>query len=193
MDVDPRPTDPNGSTHDDGRTTAGTGLRLRIGETAPDEVLDRRGSPLRPERGPAVIECAEQAIIDETGGTVRLTEPGDILAVTIVPNSLPGGDPITLVLERLDRALLGEPCLPGLDAPQYGPCFRIRALGLAGALIHPAIVSICADICHVRAPRGPGRVQIHRFSDDGSIYGLANTSTMECAEWWAAARARARA
>ena len=131
---------------------------------------------------PAVIECAEQSIVDDTGGTLRLTNLGDILAVTIVPNSLPGGDPITVVVERIDEGALGEPCLPGLDAPQYGPCFRIRALGLDGPLDAPAIVSICADPSTFGLPPGQDDVQIHRFSDDGNTYGLANTSTVECGE-----------
>ncbi len=102
--------------------------------------------------------------------------------MTFVPNSLPGGDPITVVVERIDENALGEPCLPGLDAPQYGPCFRIRALGLEGPLETPAIVSICADPSTYGLPPGQDDVQIHRFSDDGNVYGLANTSTVDCTQ-----------
>ncbi len=130
----------------------------------------------------AVIECTEQAIVDESGGTVRLTRKGEALAVTIPPNSLPSSNSITVVLERLDPALLGERCLPHLDAPQFGPCFRIRAMGLEGPLTHPAVVSICAEPPAFGLPEGQDALQIHRYGDDGFIYGLANTPTMDCAE-----------
>lgn len=165
--------------HDHGR--GDDPYTFRIGETIPIKFWIGTGA-LCDSGDPAVIECTEQAIIDEDGGTVRLTREGEILAVTIAPNSIPGGDPITLILERLDPDLLGEPCLPGLDAPQFGPCFRIRAEGLDGALTNPAVVSICSEIDGFDLPAGQDALQIHRYTDAGEIYGLANTPTMDCAE-----------
>jgi len=176
MDVNPQ--NPSGSTP--GEDYPGL-YAFRLGETIPVKFWISVGA-LCESSDPAVIECAEESIVDETGGTLELTNLGDILSVTFVPNSLPGGDPITVIVERIDEDALGEPCLPGLDAPQYGPCFRIRALGLDGPLETPAIVSICADPSTYGLPPGQDDVQIHRFSDDGNVYGLANTSTTDCTQ-----------
>ena len=182
VDVDPRDHGRKSGRGRDDRHDArhrGDVYTFEIGRTVPIKFWIGEGA-LCDSGDPAVIECTEQAIIDENGGTVRLTREGDILAVTIAPNSIPGGDPITVVLERLDPALLGEPCLPGLDAPQYGPCFRIRAEGLVGSLIHPAIVSICSAPGSFGLPEGQDALQIHRYTDSGTIYGLANSPTVDC-------------
>ena len=182
VDVDPRAHGRKGRGHDDRRAGDRRGDDLytfEIGRTIPIKFWIGDGA-LCASGDPAVIECTEQAIIDESGGTARLTREGEILAVTIAPNSLPGGGPITLILERLDPSLLGEPCLPGLDAPQYGPCFRIRALGLDAPLVHPAIVSICAEPGAFGLPEGQDALQIHRYTDAGTIYALQNTPTVDC-------------
>lgn len=176
MDVNPQ--DPNGTTP--GEDYPGL-YAFSLGNSIPIKFWIGIGA-LCESSDPAVIECAEESIVDDAGGTLKLTNLGDILAVTIVPNSLPGGDPITVVVERLDESALGEPCLPGLDAPRYGPCFRIRALGLDGALVNPAVVSICADPSTFGLPPGQDAVQIHRFSEDGHTYGLANASTADCTQ-----------
>jgi hypothetical protein len=174
--LDVNPQNPNGSTP--GEDYPGL-YAFRLGETLPVKFWIGVGA-LCESADPAVIECAEQSIVDDAGGTVSLTELGEVLAVTFVPNSLPGGDPITVVVERIDESALGEPCLPDLDAPQFGPCFRIRALGLEGTLLSPAVVSICADPDTFGLPAGQDDVQIHRY-DDGEIHALANAPSAECA------------
>jgi hypothetical protein len=183
VDVDPRKRSrkSRGRYDDRDQDKHGSGFyTFEVGKTIPIKFWISVGA-LCDSGDPVVIECTEQTIIDESGGTARLTREGEILAVTIAANSLPGPDPITLILERLDPLLLGEPCLPGLDAPQFGPCFRIRAQGLEGDLLHPAVVSICSEIGSFALPEGQDDLQIHRYTDDGAIYGLANTSTLDCA------------
>jgi hypothetical protein len=187
MDVNPQ--DPNGSTP--GEDLEGL-YAFRLGETLPVKFWLSQNLFCDPS-DPTVLQCAEAGVLDEEGGALALDpfgtgQTGVLMTVTLPPDALPAGYPaVTLTLERLDNTQVD--CLPTLDAPQYGPCFRITTEpeltdGLQAGF--EALVAICVD------PHAFGLdddqddlLQIHRYHEDANgtvIQALANAQAPECAE-----------
>jgi len=129
--------------------------------------------------GVVVLECITNAVIDENGGELTLDQAGDPLSVFLPQGALPGDNhpPILVTLERIDPDQFleteGVACIPLLDAPQFGPCFRITTTPeLTDDLDESALVSICIDaneLPQLKIPEGQDhQIQIIRVATDGS-------------------------
>lgn len=185
MDVNPQ--DPNGSTP--GEDIPGL-YAFRLGETLPVKFWLSQDIFCNPS-DPAVLQCAEVGVLDSDGGTVALDPFGTgqtdvLMTVTLPPDALPDGFPtVTLTLERLDNTQVD--CLPSLDAPQYGPCFRITTEpeltdGLQDT--YEALVAICVDPASFGLDdHQDDLVQIHRYHEDAGgavVQALASAQAPEC-------------
>jgi len=172
IDLDPQ--NPNGP----GQSTAGPGFyAFRLGETIPvkfwlsDQVLCDVD-------GVVVLECITNAVLDESGGILELNRAGDPLSVTLAQGALPGANhpPILVTVERIDPdeffTTEGVQCIPLLDAPQFGPCFRVTTTPeLTNPLDEAALISICVDVndLDINLPlEQDHQLQIVRYATDGS-------------------------
>lgn len=168
IDLDPRDSHGRGKSH----SPAGF-FAFTIGRTIPVKFWLSQPAQCEAD-GQVVLECTAQTVTDSQGGRLTLDTEGDPLSLIIPPNALPEGNPVvTVVVERLDPSELDVECIPLLDAPQYGPCFRVTTIPeLTGELELDAIVSICLDPHEVPVIKGEfhqeNQLQIVRFATDGS-------------------------
>lgn len=178
LDLDPQ--HPDGP----GQSRAPRGFHaFRLGATIPVKFW-LSADALCDADGVVVVECAAQTITDAEGGRLALDDEGDPLSLFIPANALPAGNPVvTVLVERLDPSELSEECIPFLDAPQFGPCFRVTTFPeLSGALELDALVSICLDPHAIPAIKGDqhqeNQLQIVRYATDGSdeVEALPGTS-----------------
>ena len=175
IDLDPQ--DPEGP----GQSAAPPGFyAFRLGETIPVKFwLSTQVLCPTEVDGAPVIECAS-AVFDATnGGELTLDQEGDRLSLSIQAGALPSGEPIMVIVQRVD---LGEDCIPDFDAPQFGPCFVVTTIPeLAEPIEPPALVSICIDPDRVPVNvtlEQEDQLQVVRFATDGSglIQALANVT-----------------
>jgi hypothetical protein len=172
IDLDPQ--DPNGP----GQSTAPGFYAFRLGETIPVKFWISTQVFCEVD-GVVVLECITNAVIDENGGELTLDQAGDPLSVFLPQGALPGDNhpPILMTVERVDPDQFfqteGVACIPLLDAPQFGPCFRVTTIPeLTAELDASALVTICVDAHELPQLNLPEeqdhQIQIIRFATDGS-------------------------